>query len=105
MPKVNSNASDKQNDAMSTSAELMQNLVVTTNPVVITAVQRKANIGNYETIDLYMAVALPLSVVDAYDGDALTDALNTAADQGFSLVAKATGDRYVAIKESIKSRN
>ena len=40
---------------------------MTTNPVVITAVQRKANIGNYETIDIYCAVSLPLVGADIYD--------------------------------------
>jgi hypothetical protein len=104
MAKINSNASDKQNDAMTTTTNALGNLSITTSPIVITAVQRKANIGNYETIDLYMAVALPQSDMDLLDQDALTDSLTKAADYGFSLVAKATGDRYVSIKESIKSR-
>ena len=49
MPKINSNASDKQGDAMTTTNSVMTNVVISTDPVIITAVQRKVNIGNYET--------------------------------------------------------
>lgn len=104
MPKLNSNASDKQIDPMTTTGNVMANVTMTTDPVVITAVQRKANIGNYETIDIYMAVAIPQSQLDLSNKEMLTEALTAAADYGFGLTAKATGDRYVAVKESIKTR-
>lgn len=102
MPKMPSNAGDKQQDAFATTTQLMENIV--SEPTVITAVQRKVNVGNYETIDLYMAVAVPLKNVDATDKESLSQALSDAATYGFNLVAKETGDRYVAIKESIKTR-
>lgn len=102
MPKMPSNAGDKQHDAFNTTTLMMENIV--SEPMVITAVQRKANVGNYETIDLYMAVAVPLKDVNPSDKESLSQAVSDAAMYGFNLVAKETGDRYVAIKESIKSR-
>jgi len=104
MPKINSNASDKQQDAMTTTTNLMQNISISSDPVVITAVQRKANIGNYETVDIYMAVAIPQKDLNLLDKEMLKEQLAEAADYGFSVVAKTTGEKYLAIKESIKGR-
>lgn len=102
MPKMPSNAGDKQQDAFTTTTQLMENTLSQLS--IIAAVQRKANVGNYETIDLYMAVALPVKDVDTADKESLTEALNEAAAYAFNVAAKETGDRYVAIKESIKNR-
>jgi hypothetical protein len=100
MAKINSPAIDKQKDALEITAELMQNVSITTDPVVITAVQRKANIGNFETIDVYAAVAMPLR--GALDGAEINAALAQAFEDGFSLVARETAERYHKIKESLK---
>lgn len=100
MPKLNSNAGDKQVDPMTSTAAIMANVSLTTDPVVITAVQRKANIGNYETVDVYMAVAIPQAQLDLTNKEALAKALNEAADYGFGIVSRATGERYMAIKQS-----
>lgn len=100
MAKVNSPAIDKTKDAVQVTADVMQTVALTTDPVVITAVQRKANIGNFETIDVYAAVAMPLR--GALDGQDLNDALTAAFEQGFSLVATETATRYHKIKESLK---
>lgn len=72
-----------------------------TTPMVITAVQRKANIGNYETIDLYAAVALPIGS-NSTDFDEIKALLEQAIEQGFALTSTETGDRYRKIKESLK---
>ena len=100
MTKLNSPAIDKTKDALQVTSDVMQNISITTDPVVITAVQRKANIGNFETIDVYAAVAMPLR--GALDGDTLNEALATAFEKGFSLVATETASRYHKIKESLK---
>ena len=46
MARLSDGAADKQNDAADTTAKVMSNVTITSEPVVITAVQRKANIGN-----------------------------------------------------------
>lgn len=104
MPKVSSNASDKQNDAMTSTSNVISSLAITTDPIVITAVQRKVNIGNFETIDLYMAVVVPQPELDVLDKDALVAGITKAAELGFNIASKGTGDRYLAVKESLKNR-
>jgi hypothetical protein len=102
MAKVNSTASDKQTDALTTTTNMLPSVTITTSPVVITAVQRKANIGNFETIDIYMAVAMPAPDLDLTDKDELERALTTAAEYGFSMAARETAQRYHLVKDSIK---
>ena len=79
--------------------EGLANISITTKPVVIVGVQRKANIGNFENIDVYAAVALPVDVPLFSSPEQLTQALRDAADYGFQLVGTATAERYNTIKE------
>lgn len=103
MAKVNSNASDKENNsAIEKTSNLLGSLSLTTDPVIITAVQRKANIGNFETIDIYMAVAIPQPGLDVSDTEALSEALSKAAEVGFTITSKETSQRYRMIKESTR---
>lgn len=102
MARLATTASDKEKSALETTAEVIQNIVITTSPVVITAVQRKANIGNFETIDIYMAIAIPQNDLDITDKETLEQALSAAAEQGFALVAKETASRYHLVKDSLK---
>jgi hypothetical protein len=104
MARLANTASDKQTSALEKTSDLMQNITITTNPVVITAVQRKANIGNFETIDIYMGVAMPQSLLDVTDAASMEKALTEAAEFGFSVAAKETGKRYHVIKDSLKSQ-
>lgn len=104
MARLANTASDKQTSALEKTSDMMPSVTITTNPVVITAVQRKANIGNFETIDIYMAVAMPTSMEALVDADALETALTQAAEFGFSVAAKETGKRYHVIKDSLKSQ-
>lgn len=100
MPKIASNASDKENDSVSSKLiETVPSLVISTQPVVITSVQRKVFIGNYETVDVFMGIALPTSIDDITDKDHLRAALAEAANLGFSIVSKETADRYRMIKD------
>lgn len=103
MPKINSSASDKEQNTPDTTVNTT-NVTMSTDPVVITAVQRKANIGNYETIDIYMSVAIPQPGLDVTDKEALREALEQAADFGFGVVSRETGVRYKAVKEAAKDK-
>lgn len=96
MARLNANADDKENSALEKTSKMMENIVITTNPVVITAVQRKVNIGNYETVDVYMGVAIPIELET--DEVLLHEAISKAAEKGFKMASYETGIRYKNIK-------
>lgn len=95
-------ASDKEKSALQTTAEMMQNIVITTHPVVITAVQRKANIGNFETVDIYAAVAIPCPDLDVSDPTTLEAALSAVIERGFHIASGETAARYRLVKASLE---
>lgn len=101
MPKINKSA---QEESLGSPIEQAVNLVageisVSSNPVFICGVNRKVNIGNFENIDIYAGITLPLNGVDISDRESLNEAIKEAAAYGFSVVSKETGDRYLLIKE------
>jgi hypothetical protein len=102
MPKVNKNAHEQSIDSpIDQVVNLMtQEITVSTNPVFICGVNRKVNIGNFENIDVYAGVTIPLVNIDPSDKEALSEAIREAAADGFALVSRETGERYNLIKES-----
>lgn len=102
MPKISKNAFEQSTDSpIDQVVNLMtQEIAISTNPVFICGVNRKINIGNFENIDVYAGITLPLHDVSLEDKEALQQAIQEAAAYGFSLVSKETGDRYMLIKES-----
>jgi hypothetical protein len=101
MPKINKSA---QEESLGSPIEQVVNLVsgeisVSSSPVFICGVNRKVNIGNFENIDIYAGITIPLAGVDPSDKEALNEAVKEAAAYGFSLVSKETGERYMLIKE------
>jgi hypothetical protein len=79
---------------------MAQEVTISTNPVFICGVNRKINIGNFENIDVYAGVTIPLVNIDPSDKEALSEAIKEAAADGFALVSRETGERYTLIKES-----
>jgi len=69
--------------------------------MVITGVGRKANTGNYENIDLFAGVTIPLLMVptDPDDLEKFKEAVTAACELGFLLASRETGARYNLIKE------
>lgn len=102
MPKMSKNAMDQDLDSPigKVVEEALSSLCVSTLPVFICGVNRKINIGNYENIDVYAGIALPIEGVSLSDRESLSLAIQEAAAYGFSLVSKETGERYYLIKES-----
>lgn len=102
MPKISKNALEQDVDSPIGKAveETLGSISISTVPVFICGVNRKINIGNYENIDVYAGIALPIDGVSLEDKSALSDAIQDAAAYGFGLVSKETGDRYYLIKES-----
>ena len=102
MVSLNKNATDLTNDNMvNHEVETLKEVsTLSTSPVFICGVNRKINIGNFENIDVYAGITLPLNDVSLEDKDKLTEIIEAAASYGFSIVSKETGERYQLIKES-----
>jgi hypothetical protein len=101
MPKINRSAHE---ESLGSPIDQVVNLMsseisISTNPVFICGVNRKVNIGNFENIDIYAGITIPLPNIDPADKEALSEAVKEAAAYGFSLVSKETGERYVLIKD------
>lgn len=98
MTKLSSNAVDKVNESLETKLEPVINQIsITTQPVVICGVQRKANIGNYENIDVYVAVALPIVLSEGAELDTI---IREKIDEVCKIASEETYDRYKLIKEN-----
>lgn len=102
MPKIVPNAMEQSENSFTEKVvnALSDQVSISTNPVFICGVNRKINIGNFENIDVYAGITLPLSGVSLEDKESLQSAIEEAAAYGFSLVSKETGERYLLIKES-----
>lgn len=70
-------------------------------PVVTTGINRKINTGNYENIDVFMAVSLPVFQMPTTpeELEKFKEAVSEAAKEGFLEASRNTGDRYNMIKE------
>jgi hypothetical protein len=102
MPKISRTAQEQssQLNIEQVVSTLGNDLAVSSSPIFICGVNRKINIGNFENIDVYAGVTLPLQGVSLEDKEALAKAIEDAAAYGFSLVSKETGERYQIIKQS-----
>lgn len=78
----------------------LDSLVITTKPVVICGVQRKVNVGDYENIDVYCGLALPVDIDASMDTDAVMEAISDTILKGFHVTSSETLARYKLIKES-----
>jgi hypothetical protein len=102
MPRETKEAIAKTEDGLDKKLEpMMHELVISSNPVIITGVQRKINIGNYETIDVYCAISMPQDH-NPSSPEELATMVKEAAEIGFMLTSKEVSDRYEYIKESKK---
>lgn len=106
MPKINKSAQEQSTDSPLDQmvSTIGADIAITTSPVLICGVNRKVNIGNFENIDVYAGIALPMPAESIEDMDSLTLAVQEAAAYGFALVSKETGERYSLIKESQQNK-
>jgi len=101
MPKVSQNAFEQSTGSpISETVSSNPSMAISSTPVLVCGVNRKVNIGNFENIDIYAGISLPLNNVSMEDKEALAKAIEEAAAYGFSLVSKETGDRYSLIKDA-----
>lgn len=102
MPRETKEAIAKTEDGLDQKIQpVINEIVVSSKPVIITGVQRKANIGNYETIDIYCAISMPQDH-NPSSPEELAKMVKEAAEIGFMLTSKEVSDRYEFIKESRK---
>jgi len=78
---------------------VLPNIVVSGVPILTSGINRKINIGNYENIDVFAAISLPLPETSLEEVEALKEIVAMAAELGFSMMAKEINARYAAIKE------
>ena len=102
MPNISKNGKDQtQNSAISEAIEqTLSSISVTTVPVFICGVNRKANIGNFENIDIYSGLALPLTWESIQDLDSLHEAITKSAELVFEITSSETFQRYSLIKDA-----
>ena len=102
MPKLSNTAGEEtRDDKIGEEVTLITPTIAVTPMVMITCgVNRKVNTGNYENIDLYTAITLPLPDVGVHDMDALREMVKLGAEIGFGLASRETGERQILIKEA-----
>lgn len=98
MPSKSQNAQEQSTNPIATAFEANPNVIIP-YPVLLCGVNRKINIGNFETIDVYSAIGVPLATYDPSNEDAFKAAAEVAAELGFSITSKETGQRYASIHE------
>lgn len=91
-----------------TIAEMLQNASMNVLcPTFVCGVNRKVNTGNFENIDVFSALTLPLIPqyvgVTPTDLETLRTAIGTAAEIGFGFASEQTGQRYQMLKELQKN--
>lgn len=74
-------------------------------PSMVTGVARKINTGNYENMDIIAGLAIPVFMTPNPDElEVFKEACQAAAELGFAIVSKETGERYNAIKDLQRAR-
>jgi hypothetical protein len=71
---------------------------------ITTVVSRKANIGNFENIDVGVAADIPVEWSGQFTHEQFEElkaACAQAAEIGFAIASEETFERYMAIKEQI----
>lgn len=88
------------------SAKEILDALSASQPEIITVVCRKADIGNFENIDVGVAAKIPVAFREALteeNFEQLRQACAAAAEAGFQIASEETFDRYMTIKEMLAS--
>ena len=106
MPKITKNAHEETSGSPidQVVSSMTGEISLSSDPIFICGVNRKINIGNFENVDVYAGITIPLTNVSFQNKEALTEAVKDAAAYGFSLVSRETGERYTLIKESQQTK-
>jgi len=98
MPKINKTAQEESKNTLEElGLEAVKGMIPF--PVMVSGVNRKINTGNFENIDVYSGIALPLIAFPHEDLEAFKEATRAAAELGFSITSRETGMRYQQVKD------
>jgi hypothetical protein len=98
MARINPDNQEESNDKNAALKASCQH-----SPMVVCGVNRKVNLGQYETVDIYCGVSLPLEDFDMSDKEDLKEKLSDLAAEAFYFTSRETGERYDLIKNAIKA--
>lgn len=100
MPKIpESNLEQSENKLEQACLEVLKQNATFGYPQLICGVSRKVNTGNFENIDVYSGLSIPVFLLPQDDLEAFKQAVADAAELGFLLASKETGERYTRIKD------
>jgi hypothetical protein len=104
MVALNKNATDlSNNDMVNHEIETLKDVTMhASTPVFICGVNRRLNVGNYEHVDIYAGVTVPLMGVLPEDVETFKKAIQDAAELAFGLASQETGKRYHELKDMQK---
>ncbi len=98
MPKISSTAHEQTTNTLEETALTAVKGMIP-YPVMVVGVNRKINTGNFENIDVYGGIAVPVMAFPHEDLEAFKEAAAAAAELGFSVASSETGARYTLIKD------
>jgi hypothetical protein len=96
MPKLNKNALEETNNILETLGIEAVKASISV-PILFCGVNRKVNTGNFENLDVFAGLGVP--VISFPWQENFKEAVADAAQLGFSLTSKEAGERYNQIKE------
>lgn len=70
-------------------------------PVVVTGINRKVYIGNYETIDIYHALIMPAPQAAEVGLEGLKEIVEAVSAECYSMNAREVNERYTTIKNMV----
>jgi len=98
MPNINESTSDKiVNKGVDLMDQATMSAATTQVPVITCGVNRRINLGNYEHLDIFSGLALPL------DTEMTEDLLSKITDkiaEGMTIVSRETNERFQMITEA-----
>lgn len=103
MPKISPNAQDQERESVMEKTNQALTHVKRTESTLVCGVGRKINVGDFENIDVYSSITLPLDLEGVADLDDLKSIIEEVAEHAFEVVSKETGQRYRLIKEKMRA--
>lgn len=104
MPKINETAEEQSQVPMVDALNRQLAAIAISHsftPTFVCGVNRKINTGNFENIDVYAGITLPVDA-DPTDIEDIKAAVTEIAQLAFALTSEETGSRYALIKEAQK---
>jgi len=98
MPNINESTTDKiTNKGPDLMNESTMTASITNLPVVTCGVNRRVNLGNYEHLDIFAGLALPIDLVLT---DEILEKISTRIAETMNVVSRETNERFKMITEA-----